>query len=102
MPRGGARPGAGRKPKHYADFRRRMEIAFEAEVKESDVAEATRKWLAMWKRGEVQAAFLWDRILGKVADKTQSEHTGVIRVEVEYVHTPETPGPTPGPGDDQA
>ena len=60
------------------------------------------KAVRMAAAGDLEAMkWIADRTDGKVADKTQSEHSGVIRVEVEYVHTPETPGAAPGPGSDQ-
>ena len=85
MAHGGKRPGAGRPPKTVTDWRRRMEAVFQRSVSDADVQEATRVWVGMWKKGDRDAAFIWDRVIGKVRDVAEHEHTGVIRVEVEYV-----------------
>lgn len=101
MPRGGARPNSGPKPKAITDWRKRMEQVFKDAVTEDDVKHAALRWVAKLKAGQPEAAFMWDRLLGKVTDKTETSVAGVIKVEVEYVNTPAPPGAAPGAAADQ-
>ena len=82
--RGGARPGAGRKPSHVeADLRALMESAFPADERVAVV----KSLIESAKNGNVQAATaLLDRALGKPIDYqvVDREASDTLKIRVEY------------------
>lgn len=83
MPRGGKRPGAGRKPSDVEQYRREMERTLLAGVTEGDWHAVVAKALAQAKEGDAGARqWLSDRVMGKVRDKVDVEQQGEIVVRV--------------------
>lgn len=102
---GGRRPGAGRKPKDIAEWRRKMEKVFASRISEDDAEQIVDRWVARAKAGDPASLWLIDRIFGKLRDESKVTHeqTGGVRVEVVYADAgPIGPAaPPPGPVADQ-
>ena len=95
---GGARPGAGRKPKPVEDAQTSVLLRLFDEKAEEGVVKAV---IRKARQGDVAAAtWLWDRKYGKV--KEQVEQRTDMTIRVIRVRTPiDAPGATPGTASDQ-
>lgn len=83
-PRGGARPGSGRKPDAYKQL---LNAALSSGVTQDDLTAIVKSLVSEAKTGNVQAAnALFDRMFGKVpqAVQHQGDTGGALRIVVEY------------------
>lgn len=94
MPRGGARPGAGRKPSNVEDYRRQMELTLLACVTEDDWSQVVTAALRQAQNGEAAARqWLSDRVMARVKDEAVVKHTGEVKQVVEVTYTRKAPPP---------
>lgn len=106
MPHGGARLGAGRKPRNVEVYRKQMELTLLACVTQDDWATVVLSALSRAKAGDSLARqWLSDRVMGKVKDESAHEHSGKVEIEVTYSRRGADPsgpaGAAPGPAADQ-
>ena len=85
MPRGGSRPGAGRKKAETKDAQEARRDTFLRVVTDADWEEVVRNALEQAKKGDpIARQWMTPYVAGKVPDELKVKQSGAVTIEVVY------------------